>query len=76
MRLSKHSSKGGGLGMLFQTFENDIELRLELQFLHRNHRVFFKDIFLHDGYVRLASGFKNFHKFIKLTSLSHKRTNS
>ena len=43
--------------MLFQTFENDIELRLELQFCIKNHCVFLKT-FLHDGYVRLTSGFK------------------
>jgi len=45
LRLSEHSSKGRSLGMLFQTFENDIELRLELQFCIENHCVFFKDIF-------------------------------
>ncbi len=27
---------------------------------------------MHDGYVRLASRFNNFDKFIKLTSISHK----
>jgi len=61
--------------MLFQAFENDIELRLELQFLHKKPLCIFKDIFLHDGYVQLASGFKNFHKFIKLTSKPQRTSN-
>jgi hypothetical protein len=44
--------------MFLQTFENDIELRLELQFCIEKHCVFFR-IFLHDGYVqKLAIAFK------------------
>ena len=56
----------GVWGMLFQAFEYDIEFRLELQNL-KDHRVFYRH-FLHDGFVQLASEFKNFHKIIKLTS--------
>jgi hypothetical protein len=52
----------GVWGMLFQAFEYDIEFRLELQNL-KNHRVFYRH-FLHDGFVQLASEFKNFHEFI------------
>jgi hypothetical protein len=59
--------------MLFQAFENDIELRLELQFCIENHCVFFKDIFcMMVMFNKLASRFNNFDKFIKLTGLSHK----
>jgi hypothetical protein len=53
----------GVWGMLFQAFEYDIDLRLELQFSIENHLVFLKT-FLHDGFVQLASEFKNFHEFI------------
>ena len=42
----------GVWGILFQAFENDIELRLELQFCIENHCVFLKTFFLHDGYVQ------------------------
>ncbi len=58
--------------MLFQTFENDIELRLELQFLHRNHCVFFKDIFCTMAMFDQLVGLKNLHKFIETNESSHK----
>ena len=44
-------------GCCFKPLKNDIELRLELQFRIKNHCVLLKT-FLHDGYVRLTSGFK------------------
>ena len=56
----------GVWGMLFQAFEYDIEFRLELQNL-KDHRVFLRDIFcMMVMFDKLASGFKNFHEFIKL----------
>ncbi len=57
----------GVWGMLFQAFEYDIEFRLELLKNNKNHRVFFRDIFCTMVmFDKLASEFKNFHKFIKL----------
>ena len=49
--------------MLFQAFEYDIEFRLELQNLKRKPSCIL-ETFLHDGFVQLASEFKNFHELI------------
>jgi hypothetical protein len=59
----------GVWGMLFQAFEYDIEFRLELQIFARKPSCIFRDIFcMMVKFAKLASEFKNFHEFIKLTS--------